>query len=177
MVPLKIRGRTHASPGEKAEILDEQFSLEFTKEDMSSLPSAGNSSYPRTPGPNIRVEGVSKILNGLSPNKASGPDQIFVQILEGNAHRNLPLLTLIYQASVEQGQIPKEWKTVDVLPALKKGTKAKPPTIDQSELQRCRAYHSQPYAYCCSNYALTSKQANLDIALDCNLFIEPIATV
>ena len=35
-----------------------------------------------------------------------------------------------------------------------------------------------PYIFLCrSNYALTSNQAILDIALDCSLFIEPIAAV
>ena len=73
---LKVNGRFHDSSGETAEILNEQFSSEFTKEDMSFLTSLENSSYPRAPNLNIRVEGVTKILNGLGPHKAPGPDQI-----------------------------------------------------------------------------------------------------
>ena len=66
---LKVNGRTHDSPGEKADILNKQFSSEFTKKGISSLPSLGKSSYPSAPDRNIRVEGVIKILKGLSPLK------------------------------------------------------------------------------------------------------------
>ena len=82
VAPLKVNGRTHDSPGEKAEILNEQFSSEFTKEDMSSMPGLGNSSYPRAPDLNIRVEGVTKTLRGLSPHKASCPDRISSRLLK-----------------------------------------------------------------------------------------------
>lgn len=78
MAPLKINGRTLDSPGEKAEILNKQFSLELTKEDiMSSMSCLGNSSYPRAPDLNTSVEGVTNILKGLIPHKASDPDHIF----------------------------------------------------------------------------------------------------
>ena len=37
-----------------------------------------------------------------------------------------PALTLIFQASLEQGQISNEWKTANVAPIFKKGDKSKP---------------------------------------------------
>ena len=97
----------HDSPGEKAEIPSEQFSSAFTKEDMSSFSSLGNSSYTGAPDLTVRVEGVTKILKGLGPHKALGPYQISSRLLKKMA-TEIPLLTLIYQASLEQGQVPKE---------------------------------------------------------------------
>ena len=90
---LKINERTHDSPGETAEILNEQISSEFTKKNMSSLTSLENSSsYPRAPKLNIRVEGVTKILNGLGPHKAPGPDQISSRFLKEMATEISPCL-------------------------------------------------------------------------------------
>ena len=62
---FSVFSRTGSQPLRKGRDLSPQFSSEFTKEDMSSMPSLGNSSYPRAPGLNIRVEGVTKILKGF----------------------------------------------------------------------------------------------------------------
>ena len=67
------------------------------------------------------LKAVTKIhvLQCLSSHKAPGPDQISSIFLKEMATKIFPLVTLIYQASVEQGQIPKEWKTA-VSPVFKK---------------------------------------------------------
>ena len=44
MAPPKVNGSTHESTGENAGILNEQFSSEFAKEDMSSRLCLDNSS-------------------------------------------------------------------------------------------------------------------------------------
>ena len=110
---------------ENRQVLNEQFSSKFIKEDMSSMSSLDNSYYPRAPDLNIRVEGVTKILKGLSPHKASGPDQISSRFFKEMATEISALLTLINQPSVEQGQIPKEWKTANISTVFKKGDKSK----------------------------------------------------
>ena len=79
---------------------------------------------PWAPNLNIRVEGV-KIRNGLSPHKTLGSDQIFSRFLKEMATKIYSQLVLIYQASVEQGQIPKELKIAKVSLVFKKGDKSK----------------------------------------------------
>ena len=69
------------------------------------------------------LKGATKILQGFSPHKASGPEQISSRFLKEMATKIFPLVTLIYQASVEQSQIPKEWKTAKISPVFKKGDK------------------------------------------------------
>lgn len=46
MVGVKVNGRIHDNPGEKAGILNEQFSSEFTKDDKSNLLNLGTSLTP-----------------------------------------------------------------------------------------------------------------------------------
>ena len=42
------------------------------------------------------------------------------------AHPLAPALTLIFQASLDQGKVPDDWKTAKVTPIFKKGDKSKP---------------------------------------------------
>ena len=51
----------------------------------------------------ISIEGVDKLLQGLSPNKASGPDEISPKILKELHHEIAPILTLIFNLSLETG--------------------------------------------------------------------------
>ena len=67
-----------------------------------------------------------KLLQGLKPHKAIGPDEISSQFLKEMASPITPALTLIYQASLEQGQIPDKLKSAKVTPIFKKGYKSKP---------------------------------------------------
>ena len=67
-----------------------------------------------------------KLLRGLKPHKATGPNEISSRFLKEMASPITPALTPIYQASLEQGQIPDERKTANVAPIFKKGDKSKP---------------------------------------------------
>ena len=64
----------------------------------------------------IATEGVVNQLNTLQPNKASGPDEIPSRFLK--EYRTL-VLTLIFQASVDQGKLPSDWKYPTIVPAHK----------------------------------------------------------
>ena len=59
---------------------------------------------------NIHINGVEKMLFGQNPHKASGPDQISPRFMKEIPSLVALALTLIYQASHEQGQIPDDWK-------------------------------------------------------------------
>ena len=75
----------------------------------------------------ISIEGVDKLLQGLSPNKASGPDEISPIILKELRHEIAPILTLIFKLSLETGVVglPRDWRRADVVPVYKKGSKSK----------------------------------------------------
>ena len=73
---------------------------------------------------NIQVNGVKKLLLSQKPHKASGPNQISPRFLKERASPIAPALTLIYQASYEQGQVPDDWKSAFVTPLFKNGDKS-----------------------------------------------------
>ena len=62
----------------------------------------------------ISLAGILKLLAGLDPSKAAGPDAI------------KPKVHLIFQQSVKTGQIPSDWKKAIVTPLFKKGNKCDP---------------------------------------------------
>ena len=99
---------------------------EFTEEGDSPIPNLGASSTPDAPNIQVGRNDVMKLLQGLKPHKVTGPDEISSWFLKEMASPITPALTLIYQASLEQGQIPDKWKTANVAPIFKKGDKSKP---------------------------------------------------
>ena len=109
----------------KTEVLNSQFSSVFTNEDDAPLPDLGTSSTPDAPNIQVGRNGVMKLLQGPEPHKATGPDKISSQFLK-MAPPITPALTLIFQASLGQGQVSNEWKTANVAPIFKKGDKSKP---------------------------------------------------
>ena len=67
------------------------------------------------------IEGVTKLLSNLKPNKAGGPDKITARFLKEMASALAPSLTLIFKASLVQGILPDDWKKPFVIPIYKKG--------------------------------------------------------
>ncbi|KAL4226412.1 hypothetical protein ACF0H5_014395 [Mactra antiquata] len=74
----------------------------------------------------VTTEGVDKLLLGLSPNKAAGPDEISPRVLKELHHEIAPVLTHIYSLSLNTGIVPEDFKKAIVAPVFKKGSKAKP---------------------------------------------------
>ncbi|MEW8548097.1 MAG: reverse transcriptase family protein, partial [Candidatus Thiodiazotropha sp.] len=122
--PLRKDGVVHSDPQTKASILNNQFVSAFTEEDKSYLPTLGSSPYPNVPNFTIGTEGVKKLLEGLNPHKASGPDNIPTRFLKEAASEVAPALSLIFAASLSQGKVPDDWKTADVTPIFKKGDRS-----------------------------------------------------
>ena len=75
----------------------------------------------------IHPQGVDQLLSGLKSHKASGPDMIPTYLLKLLAHQLAPVLTLLYQDSLDQGQLPVDWKQLaitNVLPIFKKSNQS-----------------------------------------------------
>ena len=69
------------------------------------------------------VPDVKNILKNLDPNKAPGPDKIHGKILKNCASALCTPLTLLFQSSFYTCNIPNDWKTANVVPVYKKGSK------------------------------------------------------
>jgi len=92
----------------------------FTIEDLSSLPVLPDSTYPNMQNICITEAGVYNILSQLDPYKAGGPDNIPACVLKELAHDLTPLLTHLYQQSLDTGTLPQEWKLALITPIFKK---------------------------------------------------------
>jgi hypothetical protein len=66
---------------------------------------------------------VLKILKSLYPGKAVGPDEIYSRMLKLCARVISPVLTRIFNISISGGTLPLCWKTANVVPVYKKGSR------------------------------------------------------
>jgi hypothetical protein len=64
------------------------------------------SPHSAVPDINITASGVLKLLRNINPNKATGPDTITGRLLKELATEITTALTLIFKASLHQGEIP-----------------------------------------------------------------------
>ena len=74
----------------------------------------------------IHNEGVAQLLLSIQPHKASGPDNLPACFLKEVANKIAPVLTIVFQASLDQGNLPDIWKTAAVVPIYKKGNRTEP---------------------------------------------------
>ena len=123
---LKNNGVLAETAEQKAEMLNSQFTSVFTTENTTNMPSKGNSPFKPMKDIKISEKGVEKELNRLNPCKATGPDKVPVRILKETANIITPILTKIYQQSIDTGQIPEDWKHANIVPIFKKGDRSKP---------------------------------------------------
>lgn len=100
---------------------NQQFSSVFTTEELSKTPDLGINTIPSASDIRVTEKGVLKFLSNVNLNKATGPDEISTKFLKEMAHAVTPALTKIFQASIDKSQTSEDWKTVNVLPAFKKG--------------------------------------------------------
>ena len=72
----------------------------------------------------INNEGIYELLTGHKINKATGPDEIPTRLLKTSADELTPVFSFIFQA-LNQGIVPDNWKTTNVVPVFKKGERNK----------------------------------------------------
>ena len=64
---------------------------------------------------NISKAGVLKLLEKIKVNKATGPDGIPGNLLKMCASELASVFTLLFQASLDQGSVPSDWKEANIL--------------------------------------------------------------
>ena len=74
----------------------------------------------------INEEGVLKQLQGLSPNKAAGPDELPLWFLRMFAVKLATILTDIFQSSINIGTLPHQWREANICGIFKKRDKSLP---------------------------------------------------
>ena len=79
--------------------------------------------YPIMQDITMTPPSIKKRLSKLDPSKASGPDEIKPRLLKELAYEISPILCLIFQKSLDTGEVPTYWRTAHVSPIYKKGSK------------------------------------------------------
>lgn len=119
---LKSNGKEFTNPKQKADILNNQYNSVFTVEDPV-LPTLPESVFPDMPDIIIDTNGIIKLLEGLNPSKANGPDLIPTRVLKDAATAVAPYLCFIFQQSINSGDVPSDWKHANVTAIFKKGSR------------------------------------------------------
>ena len=122
--PLKTKeGKMVTREDEIAELLNNFFASVFTEEDIMNLPHKEEETEARLDTISITTEMIREKIKNLKENSAPGPDGITPTLLKGAREELLVPLKIIYNKSLQTGQVPKEWREALVTPIFKKGAK------------------------------------------------------
>ena len=123
---LKDGSKVVFSAKGKATVFNDTFKSVFTREDTSNMPEIGEPMVPPMDHITITPDGVLKLLQEIKIRKATGPDMIPARILRDYAAELAPILTFIFQQSLDTGTVPSDWRTANIVPIYKKGDKSNP---------------------------------------------------
>ena len=122
---LRADGQIGATSKEKADMCNRQFHSAFSNE-QGPAPAPDGEPLPSMCEITVTEEGVIKLLQGLNPNKATGPDGIPGRVLRECATSLTPFVTALFNQSLREGQVPEDWKQQRVSPVFKKGSRSDP---------------------------------------------------
>ena len=104
--------------------LHDQYSVHYCKFIIMLLVSLNEPSIPAIEPITINTAGVADLLSNIQPFKASGPGNVPAFLLKEIAFWIAPPLAVVFQASLNQCNLPAEWKVAHVFPVIKKGDKS-----------------------------------------------------
>ena len=111
------------SETETANELLKFFQSVFVQEDKDPIPSFNQRTDKTLTVGEISQADVSKKLSQLLVNKSPGPDGLHPKVLkEMSGILDLPL-TILFNKSLKEGELPDDWTTADVIAIFKKGSK------------------------------------------------------
>ena len=108
---------------EKAEKVNGQFTYVFIKTEHTQVPLLDRSA-PFMNDIVISKAGVIKLLKGLNPSKALGPDELHPRVLKELAIELGPVFAHLFQQSKDTGEIQKERSFANICPLFKKSDRS-----------------------------------------------------
>ena len=123
--PFEKEARKWACPirFEKASEFNGQFTDVFTKTEHSHVPLLDRS-VPFMENIVVTKEGVTKLLKGLNPSKALDPDELHPRVLKELVTELGTVFALLFQQSIDKGEIPMEWSLANTCSMFKKGVRS-----------------------------------------------------
>ncbi|MCG7865188.1 MAG: hypothetical protein JAY74_02330 [Candidatus Thiodiazotropha taylori] len=132
----------HSENVKKANLLNSQFQSVFSRLSplrlgqlciqnihnifQENVPEDMIPACPTMPEIRIDLNGILKLLSQLKPDKAAGPDSIKPVVLKQLKMEIAPVICLLFEKTLQTGQLPSEWKKAQVCPLFKKGDKTDP---------------------------------------------------
>lgn len=114
-----------SDPTVKATLIHEQFDYVFSNPDPPISPSFYPADrLPDMPPISISWNSILKLLSKINPNKANGPDKVPGKFLKLCANELVDIYQILFQASLDQGIVPQDWKEADIVPLFKKGDRS-----------------------------------------------------
>ena len=108
---------------ENAEEFNGQFTDVFNKNEQSQVPLP-NRSAPFMDDIVASKDGVTKLLKGLNPSKALGPDELHPRVLKELATELGLVFAHLFQQPIDTGEIPNEWSLANICPLFKKSDRS-----------------------------------------------------
>ena len=119
-------GTLASEDGDRAEVLNEFFASVFTVEVEGRLPQINTRDDVEATEMKITEDRVLKKLKQLKEGKSPGPDQFHPFILKNLADHLAQPLTMMFNQSMKEGKLPKEWKEANITAIFKKGDRNEP---------------------------------------------------
>ena len=125
---LKSQDGTMAITDEqKADTINKHYHQVFTKEDDTDTPTLDPRDVEDTLTTIIiQKDEVLKKLKSLKISSAAGPDNIHPRILKETQLEISGPLKHIFQLSINEGTLPRDWKDGNITPIFKKGSRTNP---------------------------------------------------
>ena len=140
LIPNIVRSDGEKIDGsrDKAEEFNKFFTSVFTKEEQNTKPKNLEKEFETSfTSMLISKEDVRRTLLALNPDKSPGPDGIHPRILKECASALDCPLCLLFQKSTEEGRIPEDWKTANISPIHKKGSRSEVENYRPISLTSC----------------------------------------
>ena len=119
--------KTTKNDQEKVEVLNSFFASVFTNEVPGPIPNFEPRPFTDILSTiNITTEDVKAKLSKLNPTKSPGPDNIGPRILKEMHEVLAKPLADMYRSSLQEGQVPQQWKEANVSAIHKKGSRKVP---------------------------------------------------
>jgi hypothetical protein len=125
--PLKDKNGKIVEDAEgMTQILNKYFASVFTRENLDNIPEIEPPGETGLSDIEINNERVAKAIKDMKMNKAAGPDELVSTFIKGTQESINEQLVNLFVQSMENGEIPEDWKTANVTAIFKKGARGDP---------------------------------------------------